>query len=454
MYRTLTIKISLFVCGLFAAPIMAQLTTAGMQVWEKATPEDLRNRERCTDEVLLNFHCNIRGKLNPTMIRYHKDRAHTLSAVHTSGEDEWIWNNRTNQVRLSNTQYQKKRDYSLELNKMPSLYSYTAPYIKNDSVKDSITISFEDRNLYELIFTPKRVKTADLRKIHSYLSIKYGISLIKEKYYDSEGNMLWDPKKNKEFPHRLTGLGRDDGNALYQKQSSNQEDRILTIGRKSITRTNSENTGTFANLQFVLWSDNGKPTETEYEGKFAIMKRHWQINFHQNASKKGYELRIDKTLLNPKEEPLRYWLFLTTQDGEVHHIAGREDNLSILFSEVDFSLPEGSSTAQFTFATEPVLNRAAANNPASGETNLGVNAEQLLTLYPNPVKINEPFVLSFPETSGLQVSIFDGGGRMISQKEIDPAATKFYSQLTTQGSYLIIVSQHGQRIKTFKLIVH
>src|SRR5690606_13379709 len=271
------------------------------------------------------------------------------------------------------------------------------PYIKNDSIKDSIRISFEDRNLYELIFTPKRVKTADLRKIHSYLSIKYGISLIEEKYYDSEGNILWDPKKNKDFPHRLTGLGRDDGNALYQKQSSNQEDRILTIGRKNITRTNTQNTGTFDNLQFVLWSDNGKPTETEYEGKFAIMKRKWQIMFHQNAPKEGYEIQIKKSLLNPKEELLTYWLFLTTQDGAVHHIPGREEESVILFSNTDFRLPEGSNSALFTFATEPLLSRTGTENTASGEIKLSAVAEQLLTLYPNPVKINEPFVISFPE---------------------------------------------------------
>jgi hypothetical protein len=128
-----------------------------------------------------------------------------------------------------------------------------------------------------MIFIPRKANRTELSKIHSYLSLKYGISLAKGKYISSDETLIWDPEKHKEFKYRPTGLGRDDGNALYQKQSSNQEDQFLAIGQGNIFKMNVENPSVFDHNNFVLWSDDNKAMAFKEEGNLRILERNWKL---------------------------------------------------------------------------------------------------------------------------------------------------------------------------------
>ncbi|MDR6156873.1 hypothetical protein QF023_000389 [Chryseobacterium sp. SLBN-27] len=234
----------------------SQLVGSDAQLWEKANPT-LREATRCRDENLLNFHCGIKDKFLKKYIKYSKNKSHTLSLVHASKEDEMIWMNPDKGVSLGNTVYNKGKEIK-EIGKRPSIFTFTGTADPDKQKTDSLKIRFEDQNLYEMIFLPRKAKTMDLNKIHSYLSIKYGISLEKGKYYGSDGKVVWDPEQHKDYKYRPTGLGRDDGNELYQKQSSNQADPFLAIGINNISRTNAENTTVLDNNNFVMWSDDNK----------------------------------------------------------------------------------------------------------------------------------------------------------------------------------------------------
>lgn len=441
----------------YACAAYSQLAGSSVQLWEKTNPT-LRESNRCADENLLNFHCGIKDKLLKRYIRYSRNNSHTLSLVHTSKEDEIIWDNADTRSSLSNTAYVKNKNEK-KLGKRPSIFSYLGNADQKQKA-DSLKVKFEDRNLYEMIFFPKKLKPVDLNKIHSYLSIKYGISLEKGKYYGSDGKVIWDPEQHKEYRHRPTGLGRDDGNELYQKQSSNQSDLFLSIGINTIARTNFENPSVIDHNNFVMWSDDNKPMALKTNRDEEMLERNWEISFVGNTiPKTGYAVRILKEKVNPGSDPMSYWMLLKKGTGEVLKIPGVENGKYILFGKVDFlDAFDTGNTATFTFAVSKVKVATAVPDPryASGKDDdlKDLSSDlNVISLYPNPVKKGQDFTVIFPKMENLVISVYDGGGRLVQLEKISSSARSYTSRLNVQSAYLVNLTQNGKIIKTFKLIV-
>jgi hypothetical protein len=301
----------------------------------------------------------------------------------------------------------------------------------------------------------------DLNKIHSYLSIKYGISLEKGKYYGSDGKVIWDPEKHAAYKHRPTGLGRDDGNELYQKQSSNQADAFLTIGMNDIRRTNSDNPTIIDNNNFVMWSDDNKAIALKPEKDIDVLERNWEISFIGNKiPKTGYQVRIIKETFNPRSLPLSYWMLLKKDNGDIKKITGTENGNFITFNKVDFldAFDTGDKTS-FTFAVSPIKDtkpNTPNQDPRSGniynEKDLSLDLTKI-ALYPNPVKKDQNFTIVFPPMENLIISIYDGGGRLVTLDKVSSIAKSYVNHLPLQSSYLVNLTLNGKIIKTFKLIV-
>ena len=434
----------------------SQLTTISVKLWEKAPASASQNTSKCKDADLLNFNCNIKGKKSNTQLKYHKNMSHSIFAVHASMNNEWVWKNQENKVNLGNKKYQKiKQNQNYILDLKPSIYSYVSPRIINDSLQsDSIKLKYEDKNLYEFIFDSKRFTPSKRKITETYLSIKYGISLEKSKYYNSGNKIIWDPGKHKDYRFRPTGIGRDDKNELHQKQSSNQSDLFLTISNGTIKRTNFDNSSSFTNKNFVIWSDNDKDMTLESIGGKSVLKRRWEINFvGDSIAKSGYNLRIKKNIINPSGQITSYWFLLKKADGTFTEIQGLENSENIDFNNINFGVEQADSYF-FTFAI------GNSSQPEMGKN--GIFKDQLqnndieldkIELYPNPVRLNNTFTVTFPAMENLSISVFDSGGRMVSTQKIEKTAVKYYRQITTQGLYLVAVIQNGKTIKTFKLIV-
>ncbi|WP_426477548.1 T9SS type A sorting domain-containing protein [Chryseobacterium sp. CBSDS_008] len=462
MHKFLYSRAFAIICLSCSVSVYSQLVGSDAQLWEKSDPT-LREVMKCKDENLLNFHCGIKDKLFKKYIKYSKSKSHTLTAVHRSKEDELIWEDTEKRISLGNSSYKTGKEKSIEIRKSPSIFSFLGTAEPDHKKSDSLKIKFEDQNLYEMIFLPRKAKSLDLNKIHSYLSLKYGISLEKGKYYSSDGKIIWDPEKHKEFKYKPTGLGRDNGNELYQKQSSNQADLFLTIGKTTIERTNVENQAVFDNNQFVIWSDDNKELSLKNDGNFDILQKNWEINFIGNkVPTTDYMIRILKETVNPDSLPIAYWIFLKKPDGSIQKIQGAEAEKYIVFNKVDFLNEfDSGNTAHFTFAVSPLKDsktEGAGQNQNSG-TRLSSNNNDLslnltkINLYPNPVKKGQTFTVTFPPMEDLGISIYDGGGRLVKLDNIDRKSTHYTGQLDVQGVYIINLIQDKKVIKTFKLIV-
>jgi len=99
----------------------------------------------------------------------------------------------------------------------------------------------------------------DVARIHSYLAIKYGITLAAGDYLNSDGNVVWSRSANAGYTNNIFGIARDYESGLYQKQSKSTSFPYLTmfINGSELKTLNAENTGTFEDKQYFIAGSNG-----------------------------------------------------------------------------------------------------------------------------------------------------------------------------------------------------
>jgi hypothetical protein len=127
--------------------------------------------------------------------------------------------------------------------------------------------------------------TSDLQKVHSYLAIKYGITLNSggTNYINSSGSTVWSTATNSGYNNNIFGIGRDDASGLYQKQSHSETNQgiIAFLGNQSAPSIlNSQNNGTLSNGQFLVIGSDGngngttpysQPVNTTYQNGVSVL---------------------------------------------------------------------------------------------------------------------------------------------------------------------------------------
>lgn len=116
--------------------------------------------------------------------------------------------------------------------------------------------------LHEFIFFNRDLTNLEMSKVHTYLAIKYGITLNNQlggnngDYTATDGSVIWDADDNANYHNDVIGIGRDDVEGLYQKQSHTFDDSVrLYIG--SLAASNEGNSGSFiADVSYVTIGNN------------------------------------------------------------------------------------------------------------------------------------------------------------------------------------------------------
>ncbi len=148
----------------------------------------------------------------------------------------------------------------------------------------------------ETILFDRKLDEDERKKVNSYLAFKYGLTLKGENnslidYVASNGSLMWTASNNNDYGNRITGIGRDDNGALYQKQSKSQVDGAnitIALGNE-IKTTNMENTNSIEkDKSFFVFSDNGQddkfvnPTDNNNENLkhmdriYKVEKTNWE----------------------------------------------------------------------------------------------------------------------------------------------------------------------------------
>lgn len=149
-----------------------------------------------------------------------------------------------------------------------------------------------DGHINEVVVFNRALSATELRQVHSYLALKYGITMAGD-YIATDGTTAyWTAANNTGYLNNITGIGRDDNTGLYQKQSRSVNTaanaNMVVIGVGSIAATNKDNTGIFENdLSYLVWGDNALtgtknteyPTSLDPGGcsKITRLQREWKV---------------------------------------------------------------------------------------------------------------------------------------------------------------------------------
>ena len=120
----------------------------------------------------------------------------------------------------------------------------------------------------EMIVFTSAITAAQQQQIHSYLALKYGITLGQTpatNYVASDGSVVWNATTNAAHNKNIAGIGRDDASLLSQKQSRSintaSVGNLVTMGRGTIVTDNASNANTFsADRTFLVWGDDAAST--------------------------------------------------------------------------------------------------------------------------------------------------------------------------------------------------
>ena len=111
-------------------------------------------------------------------------------------------------------------------------------------------------NIPEVIYYNSSLTNIERDRVNSYLGIKYGLTLSHDYIASNGTTSIWSITENPTFNNNITVIGRDNVSGLTQKQSKSvSPSSLVTISKAAITATNSANTSTFTNLDFLAFGN-------------------------------------------------------------------------------------------------------------------------------------------------------------------------------------------------------
>lgn len=165
---------------------------------------------------------------------------------------------------------------------------------------------------------------ADVNKVESYLAIKYGITIDNSlggtngDYSNTNESLIWDADNGSAYHNQIIGIGRDDIEALYQKQSHTQDD-TTRIYINTLAASNTLNAGTLsADISYVLIGNNAarnKSIEIELPSGIDLsmrIEREWKIT-NTNCSE---DFNLDLNIPALSIEAVSSLRLLVDDDGD------------------------------------------------------------------------------------------------------------------------------------------
>jgi len=137
----------------------------------------------------------------------------------------------------------------------------------------------------------------EVRKINSYLAIKYGLVLENDQpnLYRSDGNVVWDATSHPSYTNYVFGIGRDDATGLSQRQSVCYEENTLTVfmGNK-LHEINTDNKSPLKDSVYLILGSNNSNGTVPYNVPDGTSYNNYTLN---NESFTNRQTRVYKAQL-------------------------------------------------------------------------------------------------------------------------------------------------------------
>lgn len=165
--------------------------------------------------------------------------------------------------------------------------------------------------IHEYIFYDRTLTNLEVMKVNTYLAIKYGVTLDRTgggtygDYVATNGALIWDASANPAYHNNVIGIGRDDSEGLYQRQSHSFDD-AYRIYISNLSPTNVANTGTFSDdTSYVVFghrlgancgsgtSNNESPANVQ-----SRIAKEWRATKTNFSDIFNWDLKIDTCNIN------------------------------------------------------------------------------------------------------------------------------------------------------------
>ncbi|MDX1446260.1 gliding motility-associated C-terminal domain-containing protein [Lishizhenia sp.] len=195
--------------------------------------------------------------------------------------------------------------------------------------------------LHEVIFFNRDLTLLEMNKVHTYLAIKYGVTLLNTgggtqgDYIATDGTVIWDASDNPAYHNDVIGISRDDDEALLQKQSHAFDDSYR-IYLANLAASNDANGGAFAvNLSHVTMGQNqgsycASPASTleapagigaRFENEFKVTKTNfaqvfnWDVKMDSCYDMSGIDMTKLRLLVDTDGDFSNATIYQDGQDG-------------------------------------------------------------------------------------------------------------------------------------------
>lgn len=290
---------------------------------------------------------------------------------------------------------------------------------RNKLFVDLLNQTNENCQFLELIYFPKVLSPVSTRKIETYLSVKYGISLQTDKDYVTINNdTIWKANLNSEFSHRVTGIARN----VYHNQirSRNSENDNIFIAYDTLNNAQDE--------MFLIGDNNQSLSFNEQ----VLYNRKWRFIKSQTQDSLGistFRLQFKKSILNGELENLN--LVVASDIGDFQQISNclvypvsSQDSLYIYFDGIHFS-DDGyftlSKTQNMTLTERKVID-CKSNTLRSNYTVLGGTPPYQVTVIDDKLKSRKAielvktsqFIQNVNQTNSITIEVTDKNNQKIT----------------------------------------
>ena len=298
-----------------------------------------------------------------------------------------------------------------------------------------LTTENKDTEIFELLYFPQEFTNADHQRVQTYLSLKYGISLLENNnYVNRNGENIWNTNLNHNYNEHIFGLARIDDFGLVQKNSVNSLQPVLNVSSHD----------NFADEEYLLFGDNaGSLTFVENNGEEVLDR---QYLYQNQGNNKNVTLSFAYDFIENFDADKIYALKVNhenvgfdTENADVY--LGRISDNQLIFDQVEVD--------NFGLMTLTHL----TNTTSTDQMEWAVFDE--IALYPNPVKSGEKFQIDFGfnQPTEVDVYVYQVNGKLVSKSRLNAVTQQVFEQsVTTAGNYLVMV-QAGGKLSTFKLLV-
>ncbi len=362
--------------------------------------------------------------------------------------------------------FHKKTSYSDITTEVPvvNLYRFSWKKAEIDTnyftlrILGNDTLKFKGK-FAEIIFFNRMLNKIETSKVYTYLGIKYGININGLDYTNSEDTIIWSSKLNEEFANEVAGIGKDSLLGINQKQGcANGGESILTIYTGDLMNHNDSNTTVINELDFLIWSDNGKNLADisidtlgiEYMQE--VSERKWKMTVSgQTASNISTNIKLFMDFLGEGEVPLliinKEADFNFPTDSTIVFFPNGTDSLGHYYFYDILWDTDGSGSDAFSFVIGEDLSSGNRTTENLGEeTSNDDKTSDSIYIYPNPSEGKVNIDAIFQEKKDINIKVYDENMKLV--KTLQQSGSNTYNLsffIETKGFYMFHVEAGNEK---------